>query len=70
MERKVLGYDGRIMRMLTVISMATNPVNKHDIILLGSRLRIIVVIDMSAYNALSLKHMNYKNILKPIHRTN
>jgi len=70
MERKVLGYDGRIMRMLTVISMATNPVNKHDIILLGSRLRIIVVIDMSAYNALSLKHTNYKNNLKPINRTN
>ena len=42
-------------------------VNKHDIILLGSRVRIIVVIDMSAYNnALSLKHMNYKNNLKPM----
>jgi len=51
----------------TVISMATNYVNKHDIILLGSRVRIIVVIDMSAYhNALSLKHTNYKNNLKPI----
>jgi len=50
----------------TVISMATNYVNKHDIILLGSRVRIIVVIDMSAYNnALSLKHTNYKNNLKP-----
>ena len=58
------------MRMLiveTVISMATNYVNKHDIILLGSRVRIIVVIDMSVYNnALSLKHTNYKNNLKQI----
>jgi len=34
----------------TVISLATTYVNKHDIILLGSRVRIIVVIDMSAYN--------------------
>jgi len=58
------------MRMLiveTVISMATNYVNKHDIILLGSRVRIIVVIDMSVKNnALSLKHTNYKNNLKQI----
>jgi len=65
MERKVLGYDGRMLTVETVISMAPNYVNKHDIILLGSRVTIIVVIDMSAY-ALSLKHMNYKNNLKPI----